>query len=85
MRMLNDDMANAVKMLKEIKKKGYMGQASILRDHMRPLRPLTETATARYETEPGEQAQVDWGHCGRIYHEGRLKPLYCFVMTLGYS
>ena len=84
-RMIDEEMTNAVKMLKEVRKKGYDGGISILKDYMRPLRPTIETATRRYETEPGEQAQVDWGHCGRIYHEGTLKPLYCFVMTLGYS
>jgi transposase len=84
-RMVDDRMTNAVKMLAELQKKGYTGGSSILKDYMRPFRPTIETATARYETGPGEQAQVDWGHCGRIFHEGALKPLYCFVMTLGYS
>ena len=39
----------------------------------------------RFETEPGEQAQVDWGHFGFIEHHGRQRRLYAFVMTLGWS
>ncbi|MCL6472987.1 MAG: IS21 family transposase [Firmicutes bacterium] len=78
-------MTNGVKMLTEIQKKGYTGGISILKDFMRPLRIDKETAIKRFETNPGFQAQVDWGHCGRIFHKGVVRPLYCFVMTLGFS
>ncbi len=44
-----------------------------------------EEATVRFETEPGEQAQVDWAHFGFIEHRGRRRRLYAFVMTLGWS
>jgi len=39
----------------------------------------------RFETEPGQQAQVDWGHFGFINHYGKRRRLYLFVMTLGWS
>ncbi|MCE3238139.1 MAG: Mobile element protein [Gammaproteobacteria bacterium] len=41
----------------------------------------------RFETLPGEQAQVDWGYLGEIYdrEEKRTVKLYCFLMILGYS
>jgi len=39
----------------------------------------------RFETEPGQQAQVDWGNFGDIDHEGRQRKLYVFVMTLCWS
>jgi len=39
----------------------------------------------RFETQPGEQAQVDWGSFGSIEHHGRRRRLYAFVMTLGWS
>ena len=51
-----------------------------------PFRTLRQTqATVRFETEPGEQAQVDWGHFGYINHRGHQRRLYAFVMTLGWS
>lgn len=78
-------MTNSVKMLREIKERGYDGGITVLRQFMRPIRDEAERAVMRFETEPGHQAQVDWGYCGKIYHEGKVRPLYCFVMTLGWS
>ena len=42
-------------------------------------------SSIRYETEPGEQALVDWGHFRTIVLNGQKKKLYCFVFVLGYS
>ncbi len=39
----------------------------------------------RFETEPGEQAQVDWGHFKTVILNGEKKKLYCFIFVLGYS
>lgn len=41
----------------------------------------------RFETEPGQQTQVDWGAFGRIWspQEQRWQKLWAFVFTLGYS
>lgn len=77
-------VTNSVKLLREIKVRGYTGSITILKDFMRPFRQR-QKAVMRYETPPGYQAQVDWGTCGKIFHRGVLKTVYCFVMTLGYS
>lgn len=42
-------------------------------------------SATRYETEPGEQALVDWGHFKTVILNGKKKKLYCFVFVLGYS
>lgn len=39
----------------------------------------------RFETCPGEQAQVDWGHFKTVILNGKRKKLHCFVFILGYS
>jgi transposase len=39
----------------------------------------------RVETLPGEQAQVDWAHVGTLAVPGGRRPLWAFVMVLGYS
>lgn len=39
----------------------------------------------RFETEMGEQAQVDWGSFGKIVVKDRVEKLYAFVFILGYS
>jgi transposase len=78
----------AVRLYQEIQAQGYPGRCSILRVFLRPLRQEHRRLgqlTVRFETAPGEQGQVDWGHFGTILHQGERCPLYGFVMVLGYS
>jgi len=44
-------------------------------------------ATVRLETEPGDEAQVDFGYVGRMRdpESGKDRKTWCFVMTLSYS
>jgi transposase len=77
---------NARKLYGEIKSLGYSGKETQVRSYVQPHRTLRQNqATVRFETAPGEQAQVDWGHFGLIEYGGRLRRLYGFVMTLGWS
>jgi transposase len=77
---------NAHKLYTEIKARGYTGSETRVRAWIHPLREARMAqATVRFETEPGQQAQVDWGHFGTIQHQGRQMHLYAFVMTLGWS
>ncbi len=77
---------NAHKLFKEIEAHGYLGGESQVKAFVQPRRPPRPAqATVRFETEPGEQAQTDWGHFGVIQHHGRQRRLYAFVMTLGWS
>jgi transposase len=39
----------------------------------------------RFETPPGHQAQVDWGHLGTMEINGEERKLWGFAFTLGYS
>ena len=83
---LEEGVWNARKLYTEIKARGYTGSETRVRAWVQPLREARRAqATVRFETEPGEQAQVDWGHFGTIQHQGRRKRLYAFVMTLGWS
>lgn len=84
---MQEGVLNATVIYDEIKDKGYKGKITILRDFMQPYRPVLKAqATVRYETRPGEQAQVDWAHFGYIIDlDGARRPLYCFVMVLSYS
>jgi len=83
---LADGMTNAVKLLRELKAQGYTGSISILRDCCAPLRAEQQRqASLRFETVPGEQAQVDWGHAWCLDALGKARRCYCFTMLLGYS
>jgi transposase len=42
-------------------------------------------AVRRFETAPGKQAQVDWGHLGTLEMAGQEQMLHGFAFTLGYS
>lgn len=39
----------------------------------------------RIETNPGEQAQVDWGYFKEVVINNRVEKLYCFIFILSYS
>ena len=77
---------NCRKLLDEIQRQGYQGSWSLLKSFVQPYRQARrQEATVRFETEPGEQAQVDWAHFGFITHHGCRHRLYAFLMTLGWS
>ena len=83
---MSEGVLNCNKLLDELRKQGYQGCRSLVKNFVQPYRAMQrELATVRFETEPGEQAQVDWGHFGFIEHYGRRRRLYAFVMTLGWS
>jgi transposase len=83
---INAGVLNARKLYQEIRDLGYPGKETQVRSFMQPHREQRcSQATVRFETEPGQQAQVDWGHFGYIKHEGKRKRLYGFMMTLGWS
>jgi len=83
---IEQGVLNASKLYDEIKTQGYQGCPGHVRDFVAPLRPpRPSAATVRFETEPGEQAQVDWACFGTIKHQGHQRRLYAFLMTLAWS
>ena len=83
---IGEGVLNTRKLLRELKDRGYRGGLTQLILYVQPYRTSREErAVLRFETLPGQQAQVDWGSFGYISHEGRQQRLYAFVMTLGYS
>lgn len=84
-RLLGEGVWNAQVVLREIQAAGYRGQHSILREYIRPKRPLrTARATVRFETGPGRQLQNDWAKL-RTMVAGREQEVHFAVNTLGYS
>jgi transposase len=69
-----------------VKERGYPGKP----DHFRTIvaryrpRPPAE-AYLRLRTLPGEQAQVDWGHFGKVTIGRATRTLFGFVMVLSFS
>lgn len=76
---------NAAVLFREVRGRGYGGSYTALVKYIRPWRISEQKpATARFETEPGHQAQVDWGSA-RVWFEERQERAHLFVMVLGYS
>ncbi len=83
---LNEGVDNCVVLLREIRQRGYTGGYSILKDLVKPYRKRRQPqVTVRYETEPGEQAQVDFGRYRYLTTDGLLRYVWAFVMVLGWS
>ena len=83
--LLQDQVWNAVVILREIETQGYRGEISILRDYIRPKRTLRASpATVRFETAPGVQLQHDWGELWTVVG-GVEQKVHFTVNTLGYS
>jgi transposase len=74
-----------VRVFEEIRKLGYRGSLTLLRDHLRKIRPAPLEAFARLHFEPGEAFQVDWASCGTIAHEGTQRRLSAFLMVSCFS
>lgn len=69
-----------------IKERGYPGGPDHLRRVVGRLRPRRAAeAFQRLRTLPGEQAQVDWAHFGKLQIGRALRPLWAFVMVLSFS
>ena len=77
---------NAEVLYRELREAGYEGSARSVRRYVEGQREAArpELATMRFETGPGEQAQVDWGMIGVWIGEQRIK-VHLFVMVLGFS
>ena len=77
---------NARVLLRELRERNYAGGYTILTDWLRPQRSAARVvAVRRFETAPGKQAQVDWGHLGTLEIAGQEQKLHGFTFTLGYS
>ncbi len=78
----------AERLFRKIKEQGYKGGYGIVAKFVNiEKKELRKRAVLRFETLPGEQAQVDWGYFGEIYDQEQKRriKLYCFFMILGYS
>jgi transposase len=74
------------RILREIKEHGYTGSYTIVKDFIRQVKGAKpKPAFVRFETPPGEQAQVDWSEFGWLEYNGKRTKLWCFSMVLGYS
>ena len=80
-----EDELTAERVLEEIRAVGYQGGYTILKEYIRTFRPKgTRRAHERFETEPGEQCQVDLSPFTVMLGLTPTKVV-CFSMIFGFS
>ena len=83
--LLSEGVWNAMVILREIQAQGYTGSQTILREYIEPKRALRPgRATVRFETQPGQQLQSDWGQAS-VDIAGEPTKVHFIVNQLGYS
>lgn len=68
-------------------KRGFAGSYQTVKRFVAPLRAaatVDRVCVTRFETQPGEQSQIDWGQA-RAYLGSQPVVLHVFVLTLGFS
>jgi transposase len=78
----------AVRLWRELKERGYEGGYSVVRDRVRDMRPTPAPGfEVRFETPPGEQAQVDFARFDVEFLDepGVRRIVWLFSMVLGCS
>jgi transposase len=76
----------ATRLLDMLRTRGYPGGYSPVMRYVRSARPAAKAeAFLKLQTLPGEQAQVDWGHFGKIVVGAATRLLSLFVMVLAWS
>jgi transposase len=85
-RLLSLPEVTATRLFAEARERGYRGGIAILRRYVAKVRtPRQRKAYLRIETEPGEQAQGDWGSFGYLRIGATQRPLSVFAMVLSWS
>lgn len=76
----------SARLLLELRDRGYTLGIAQLRRYVAQIRPARpRRAYLRIETDPGEQAQVDWGCFGHMRIGTTQRPVSVFSMVLSWS
>lgn len=76
------------RLLREIRALGYSGGYSQLTEYLREVRPPADAGFEhRFETAPGEQAQVDFAQFKAVFTDdpGHIRVVWLFSLVLGFS
>lgn len=84
-RLVLEDQLSGVLILEELRALGYTGGYSILKQHVRRLRPRAKArVTTRLEHPPGEEGQVDWSPYS-VALAGERCVVHAFSLVLPFS
>jgi transposase len=73
--------------MQRIQDAGFDGGVTIVRAKLRELRGRAKNREpfVRFESKPGEQVQIDWGHMGTLPYGATRRKLYALAVLEGYS
>jgi transposase len=74
--------------LQRLKKEGFDGKETIVRSCLQKKRSELERnreAFIRFESAPGKQLQIDWGHFGSLTYGTAARKLYALTVIEAYS
>jgi transposase len=82
-----DPKVSAVVIKERIDPLGFDGGITILRDYLRRIRfaPVHRIPFIRFESLPGDQMQIDWGHFGSLSYGLTHRKLYALAVVESYS
>ena len=84
--LLEQDSRVSAEVVKQrIESIGYAGGITIIRDYLQKIRPTNKQAFIRFESAPGKQMQVDWGHFGSLTYGDTRRKLYALAVVEAYS
>lgn len=72
-------------LFQRLRPQGYAGGISILREYLQRIRPKRKRAYVRFESVPGEQFQIDWGHFDSLTYGKTPRKLYCLAVIEAHS
>ena len=82
-----DPGVSAPVVLQKLAESGFDGKITIVRDYLRKVRGSRKKRIAygRFESPPGKQMQVDWGHFGSLPYGDTRRKLYALVVIESFS
>jgi transposase len=82
-----DPAVSAPVILQHLTQNGFDGKITIVRDYLLTLRGDRKKRIpyTRFESAPGKQMQIDWGHFGAIDYDGTRRKLYALVVIEAFS
>lgn len=85
--LVDDPQVKATVILQHLVQQGFDGEITILRNHLRSVRGKTKHREPfiRFESKPGEQMQIDWGHFGSLSYGEHNRKLYALAVIESYS
>jgi transposase len=84
--LLEQDPRVSAEVVKQrIELMGYAGGITIIRDLLHKIRPTNRQAFIRFESAPGKQMQIDWGHFGSLDYGDTRRKLYALAVVEAYS